>query len=104
MRGPRIPTAKRIVNDPAFPPINPADYAEANADHLMFLWDNMGTGEFLEDAAILIRHLKQLLAREQVTPNLTLEVLAGIGWFAQNAYVDFVGGNSPSFTDRKSVV
>lgn len=98
MRGPRIPTAKRIVNDPAFPPINPADYAEANADHLMFLWDNMGTGEFLEDAAILIRHLKQLLAREQVTPNLTLEVLAGIGWFAQNAYVDFVGGNSPSFT------
>jgi len=96
-RGSRIPTAKRIINDPNNPPIDPADYSEANADHLMFLWDNQGTGEFLEDAAIAGRHLKQLFAREQVTPNMTLEVLAGVAWFAQNSYQVFAGGNSPLF-------
>ncbi len=96
MRGTRIPSGKRIVNDSA--PINPSDYGEANADHLMFLWDNMGTGDYLEDASIAVRHLKQLFAREQASPNLTLEVLAGVAWFTQNSYQVFAGGNSPTFS------
>lgn len=95
MRGSRIPGAKRIIN--SVPPLNPADLSEANADNLMFIWDNMGTGEYIEDSAIAGRHLKQLLAREQASPNMTLEVLAGIAWFAQNSYVVFAGGNSPAF-------
>lgn len=98
MRGTRIPTAKRIINNPSFPPLDPADLSEANAEHLMFLWDNMGTGEFLEDAAILGRHLRQVFAREQATPNLTLEVQVGVVWFTQQDYVAFAGGDSPVFT------
>lgn len=98
MIGTRIPTGKRIINNPSFPPLNPTDFSEANANNLMFLWDNMGTGEYLEDAAILFRHLRNLLAQEQATPNLTLNVNPGIGWFAQNSYVNYAGGASPSFT------
>lgn len=96
MRGSRIPSAKRVINSVA--PLDPADMSEANANNLMFLWDNMGTGEYVEDAAIAGRHLKQLYAREQASPNLTLEVLAGVAWFATNSFVSFAGGNSPSFT------
>lgn len=95
MRGPTIPVAKRIINSVA--PLNPSDFSEANALNLMFLFDNMGTGEFLEDSAILLRHLSNLRAREQVVPNLTLEVLSGVGWFGQNLYQVFAGGNSPTF-------
>lgn len=95
MRGTRIPTGKRVINNT--PPVNPADYSEANADNLMFLWDNMGTGDYLQDAAIAGRHLSQLFCREQATPNMTLEVLSGVAWFAQNSYVVFAGGNSPAF-------
>lgn len=95
MRGTRIPTAKRIIN--SVPPLNPADLSEANANNLMFIWDNMGTGEYLEDASVRTRHLYQLFAREQAVPNMTLEVLAGIAWFTQNSYVNFAGGNSPAF-------
>lgn len=96
MIGSRIPAGKRVIN--SVPPLNPSDYSEANALHLMFLWDNMGTGDYLEDAAILIRHLAMLRAEEQAVPNLTLSVRTGIAWFAQNSYVNFPGGNSPVFT------
>lgn len=96
MRGSRIPSANRIIN--AVPPLNPSDMSEANALNLMYLWDNMGTGDFLQDASVLTRHKAQLFAREQAVPNLTVEVLAGIGWFSQNSYVNFAGGNSPVFT------
>lgn len=96
MRGSRIPSAKRVIN--AVAPLNPADLSEANALHLMFLWDNMGTGEYLEDASILLRHLRQLFAREQAAPNLTLEVITGIAWTSTTSYMNFPGGNSPTFT------
>lgn len=97
MRGSRIPVGKRIINDVSFPPLNPLDYSEANADHLMFIWDNMGTGAYLEDASVLDRHLSRLMAREQISPNLTLAVNAGVAWFSQISFVTFAGGNSPSF-------
>lgn len=96
MRGTRIPTGKRIINNVNFPPVNAADYSEANADHLMFIWDNSDTGEFLEDASILVRHLKQLLAREQISPNLTVYVEPGTAYFRQDSYIVFAGGNSPA--------
>lgn len=96
MRGSRIPSANRIIN--AVPPLNPADMSEANALNLMFLYDNLGTGDYLEDASIRPRHYSQLFAREKATPNLTVEVVAGIGWFAQNSYINFAGGDSPTFT------
>lgn len=95
MRGSLIPTSKRIIN--SVPPLDPADLSEANALNLMFLWDNMGTGAYLEDASIVGRHVRQLFAREQAVPNMTLEVLAGIAWYAQNTNVIFAGGNSPLF-------
>jgi hypothetical protein len=96
MRGSLIPSAKRIINSVA--PLNPNDLSEANALNLMFLYDNIATGEYVEDSAVLLRHLANLRAREQVTPNLTLEVLSGVGWFSQNSYQVFAGGNSPTFT------
>lgn len=96
MRGTRIPSANRIIN--AVAPLNPSDMSEANALNLMFLWDNMGTGDYMEDASIRPRHYSQLFAREKATPNLTVEVVTGIGWFAQNSYINFAGGDSPSFT------
>lgn len=95
MRGTRIPTAKRVINSVA--PLDPADLSEANANNLMFLWDNMGTGEYMEDDSILARHFANLRAREQTTPNLTLQVQAGAATFA-TTFVAFAGGNSPSFT------
>lgn len=95
MRGTRIPSANRIIN--AVAPLNPADMSEANALNLMFLWDNMGTGAYLEDASVLARHFSNLLVREQATPNLTLEVRAGSATFA-TTFVSFAGGNTPSIT------
>lgn len=95
-RGSRIPVGKRIIN--SVPPLDPTDLSEANALNLMFIWDNMGTGDYIEDASIAGRHVRQLFAREQAVPNLTLEVLAGIAWYAQNTNVIFAGGNSPVFS------
>lgn len=95
MRGSRIPSGKRITNSVA--PLDASDMSEANANNLMFLWDNIGTGEYLEDASILARHFANLLPREQASPNLTLVVAAGSATFA-TTFVSFAGGNSPSFT------
>lgn len=95
MIGSRIPNSKRLIN--RTPPVNPADLSEANANNYMFLFDNISSGDYIEDAAISTRHLNQLFAREQASPNMTLEVLAGIAWFTQNSYVSFAGGNSPTF-------
>lgn len=95
MRGSRIPSGKRIINSVA--PLDPSDMSEANALNLMFLYDNEGTGDYLEDASIKGRHDSRGYAREQASPNMTLEVLTFIAWFAQNSYVAFAGGNSPAF-------
>lgn len=95
MRGTRIPSAKRIINSVA--PLNPADLSEANANNLMFLYDNITTGEYMEDDAIIARHFANLRAREQTVPNLTLQVQAGAATFA-TTFVSFAGGNSPVFT------
>jgi len=98
MIGSKIPAAKRLINNPSYPPVDPNDMSEANANNLMYLLDNIGTAEFVEDTRILIRHLAMLRCREQATPNLTVQVQAGIGWFAQNSYINFAGGNSPTIT------
>lgn len=95
MRGSRIPVGKRVIN--SVPPLNPSDLSEANALNLMFLFDNEGTGDYLEDASIQGRHLRQIFAREQASPNMTLEVLPGLVWFSLNSYISFAGGNSPLF-------
>lgn len=93
MRGTRIPTAKRLIN--RFPPLNPADESEANADNLMFLYDNTETGDYIQDSAIIARHLDNLRCREQATPNLTVEVRPGSATF-QTTFVTSAGGTSPT--------
>ena len=95
MRGSRIPTGKRVINSVS--PLDPSDYSEANANNLMFLWDNMGSGDYLNDAAILVRHLQMFLCQEQASPNMTLSVQAGNVWFG-GTFLAFAGGNTPSFT------
>lgn len=94
MRGSRIPSANRVINSVA--PLNPADQSEANALNLMFLWDNMGTGEYMEDGSTFSRHLSLLQAREQTTPNMTLAVSAGVALIS-NSPVIFAGGNTALF-------
>lgn len=95
MRGSRIPSANRIIN--SVPPLDPSDESEANALNLMFLWDNMGTGEYMEDGSILARHIDNLFAHEQASPNLTLAIDAGSATFA-TTFVAFAGGNTPTIT------
>lgn len=95
MIGSLIPDAKRLAN--RTPPIDPDDMTEANANNYMFLFDNIATGEYMEDCAIVARHLANLRCREQASPNLTLEVLAGAATFA-TTFLSFAGGNTPSIT------
>jgi hypothetical protein len=76
--------------------LDPNDLSEANALNIMLLLDNMASGEYLEDMAILQRHLSQLAGHEQNTPNLTVRVEPGTAWFGLNSYVTFAGGNSPA--------
>jgi len=93
--GSKIPAAKRLINNPLYPPINPLDMSEANANNLMYLIDLLGSGDFLQDTAILIKHLAMLRCREQAVPNLTVQMQTGIGWFGLNTYINYAGGNSP---------
>ena len=95
MIGTKIPASKRLINNPLYPPINPLDMSEANANNLMYLVDLLGSGDFLQDTAVLIKHLAMLRCREQATPNLTVQIQTGIGWFGLNTYINYAGGNSP---------
>ena len=94
MIGSRIPNAKRLINSVA--PLDPTDLSEANALNIMYLLDLLSDGEYVQDMAILQRHLSQLNAHEQNSPNLTVRVEPGTAWFGQNSYVTFAGGNSPT--------